>query len=134
MGKIIERLGVGRLLVVSTALVTAGLFGYALSPVIEVFLVFSVGIGFGSGAIDAALNVFAAEHFSDAVMNRLHGFFGITAGNMDSMVNRYTSDRRIRSDDAYTPDGAGGSRPDRSVIVYAQRAREAYPEPATLRV
>ena len=53
-------------------------------------------------------------------------FFGITAGNMDSMVNRYTSDRRVRSDDAYTPDGAGGKRPDRSVIVYAQRAREAY--------
>ena len=53
-------------------------------------------------------------------------FFGITAGNMDSMVNRYTSDRRVRSDDAYTPQGAGGRRPDRSVIVYAQRAREAY--------
>ncbi len=53
-------------------------------------------------------------------------FFGITAGNMDSMVNRYTSDRRVRSDDAYTPGGEGGKRPDRSVIVYAQRAREAY--------
>ena len=53
-------------------------------------------------------------------------FFGITAGNMDSMVNRYTADRRIRSDDAYTPDGEGGKRPDRSVVVYAQRAREAY--------
>jgi uncharacterized radical SAM protein YgiQ len=53
-------------------------------------------------------------------------FFGITAGNMDSMVNRYTSDRRIRSDDAYTPGGQGGKRPDRSVIVYAQRAREAF--------
>jgi len=53
-------------------------------------------------------------------------FFGITAGNMDSMVNRYTADRRIRSDDAYSPDGEGGKRPDRSVIVYAQRAREAY--------
>jgi len=53
-------------------------------------------------------------------------FFGITAGNMDSMVNRYTADRRIRSDDAYTPDGAGGQRPDRSVIVYAQRVREAF--------
>jgi len=52
--------------------------------------------------------------------------FGITAGNMDSMVNRYTADRRIRSDDAYTPDGEAGKRPDRSVIVYAQRAREAY--------
>jgi uncharacterized radical SAM protein YgiQ len=53
-------------------------------------------------------------------------FFGITAGNMDSMVNRYTADRRIRSDDAYTPGGAGGRRPDRSVIVYAQRVREAF--------
>ncbi len=53
-------------------------------------------------------------------------FFGITAGNMDSMVNRYTAERRIRSDDAYTPGGAGGKRPDRSVIVYAQRAREAF--------
>jgi uncharacterized radical SAM protein YgiQ len=53
-------------------------------------------------------------------------FFGITAGNMDSMVNRYTADRRVRSDDAYTPDGQGGKRPDRSVIVYAQRVREAY--------
>jgi len=53
-------------------------------------------------------------------------FFGITAGNMDSMVNRYTSDRRIRSDDAYTPGGEGGKRPDRSVIVYSQRAREAF--------
>ena len=53
-------------------------------------------------------------------------FFGITAGNMDSMVNRYTADRRVRSDDAYTPGGEGGKRPDRSVIVYSQRAREAY--------
>jgi uncharacterized radical SAM protein YgiQ len=53
-------------------------------------------------------------------------FFGITAGNMDSMVNRYTSDKRIRSDDAYTPAGEGGKRPDRSVVVYAQRAREAF--------
>ena len=53
-------------------------------------------------------------------------FFGITAGNMDSMVNRYTSDKRIRSDDAYTPGGQGGKRPDRSVVVYAQRAREAF--------
>jgi uncharacterized radical SAM protein YgiQ len=53
-------------------------------------------------------------------------FFGITAGNMDSMVNRYTADRRVRSDDAYTPGGAAGKRPDRSVIVYAQRAGEAF--------
>jgi uncharacterized radical SAM protein YgiQ len=51
---------------------------------------------------------------------------GITAGNMDSMVNRYTADRRLRSDDAYTPQGRGGRRPDRSVIVYSQRVREAF--------
>ena len=55
-------------------------------------------------------------------------FFGITAGNMDSMVNRYTSDRKIRSDDAYTPNAAPDRRPDRAVIVYSQRAREAFPE------
>jgi len=59
-------------------------------------------------------------------LGRPNLFFGVTAGNMDSMVNRYTSDRRIRSDDAYTPGGEGGRRPDRSVIVYAQRAREAF--------
>ena len=53
-------------------------------------------------------------------------FFGITAGNMDSMINRYTADRKVRSDDAYTPNGDGGRRPDRSVIVYSQRVREAY--------
>ena len=53
-------------------------------------------------------------------------FFGVTGGNMDSMVNRYTSDRRVRSDDAYTPLGVGGKRPDRCVIVYSQRLREAY--------
>jgi uncharacterized radical SAM protein YgiQ len=65
-----------------------------------------------------------AEAF--AALGRPNLFFGITAGNMDSMVNRYTADRRVRSDDAYTPGGAGGRRPDRSVIVYAQRAREAF--------
>jgi uncharacterized radical SAM protein YgiQ len=53
-------------------------------------------------------------------------FFGVTGGNMDSMVNRYTSDRRVRSDDAYTPTGVGGKRPDRCVIVYSQRLREAF--------
>jgi uncharacterized radical SAM protein YgiQ len=53
-------------------------------------------------------------------------FFGVTGGNMDSMVNRYTSDRRVRSDDAYTPGGQGGKRPDRCVIVYSQRIRESY--------
>ena len=55
-------------------------------------------------------------------------YFGITAGNMDSMVNRYTADRKIRSDDAYTPNGAAEKRPDRAVVVYAQRAREAFPD------
>jgi uncharacterized radical SAM protein YgiQ len=53
-------------------------------------------------------------------------FFGVTAGNMDSMVNRYTSDKKIRTDDAYTPNAAPGKRPDRSVIVYSQKVREAY--------
>src|SRR5690606_873740 len=59
-------------------------------------------------------------------LGRPNLFFGVTAGNMDSMVNRYTSDRKIRRDDAYTPDGAGGKRPDRSLLVYAHRCREAY--------
>ena len=53
-------------------------------------------------------------------------YFGITAGNMDSMVNRYTADKKIRSDDAYTPDAAPDKRPDRAVLVYSQRCREAY--------
>ena len=66
----------------------------------------------------------SAEPFRALGRPRL--FFGVTAGNMDSMVNRYTADRRVRSDDAYTPGGKGGQRPDRSVIVYAQRVREAY--------
>jgi uncharacterized radical SAM protein YgiQ len=54
-------------------------------------------------------------------------YFGVTAGNMDSMVNRYTSDRKIRSDDAYTPNAEPNKRPDRAVTVYAQRCREACP-------
>ncbi|MDP2879328.1 MAG: YgiQ family radical SAM protein, partial [Sulfuricella sp.] len=53
-------------------------------------------------------------------------FYGVTAGNMDSMVNRYTADRKIRSDDAYTANAEGNKRPDRAVIVYSQRCREAY--------
>jgi len=61
-----------------------------------------------------------------AALGRPNLFFGVTAGNMDSLVNRYTADRRVRSDDAYTPGGEGGRRPDRSVIVYTQRAREAF--------
>ncbi len=78
-GKIIARLGVGRLLVLSTALVTTGLLGYSIAPVFPAFLAVAVLIGLGSGAIDSALNFYAAERFSEAVMNRLHAFFGIGA-------------------------------------------------------
>ncbi len=53
-------------------------------------------------------------------------FFGVTGGNLDSMVNRYTADRRLRHDDAYTAGGEGGRRPDRCTIVYTQRCREAF--------
>ncbi len=53
-------------------------------------------------------------------------FFGVTAGNMDSMINRYTADRKIRSDDAYTPGDVGGKRPDRASLVYSQRCKEAW--------
>jgi uncharacterized radical SAM protein YgiQ len=60
------------------------------------------------------------------VLGKPNLFFGVTAGNMDSMINRYTADRKVRSDDAYTPDDEGGKRPDRSSLVYAQRCREAY--------
>ena len=59
-------------------------------------------------------------------LGRPNLFFGITGGNMDSLINRYTADLRLRSDDAYTPDAKPGKRPDRSVIVYSQRCREAY--------
>jgi uncharacterized radical SAM protein YgiQ len=55
-------------------------------------------------------------------------FWGVTAGNMDSMINRYTADRKIRTDDAYTPGNVAGKRPDRATLVYSQRCREAYPE------
>jgi uncharacterized radical SAM protein YgiQ len=61
-----------------------------------------------------------------AALGRPALFFGITGGNMDSMVNRYTADRRLRHNDSYTPCGEGGRRPDRAVIVYAQRCREAF--------
>ena len=68
-------------------------------------------------------------HSADAfqALGQPNLFFGVTAGNMDSMINRYTADRKIRSDDAYTAGGVGGKRPDRSVLVYSQRCREAYP-------
>ena len=68
----------------------------------------------------------SAQDFKKLGKPRL--YFGVSAGNMDSMVNRYTADRKFRSDDAYTAGGAGGKRPERAVVVYAQRAREAYPD------
>lgn len=54
-------------------------------------------------------------------------FFGVSAGNMDSMINHYTANRKPRSDDAYSPGGRSGRRPDRATNVYAQRCREAFP-------
>jgi hypothetical protein len=68
----------------------------------------------------------SAEPFK--VLGKPNLFWGVTAGNMDSMINRYTADRKIRSDDAYTPGDVGGKRPDRAAIVYSQRCREAFPE------
>lgn len=64
------------------------------------------------------------EAFGELGQPRL--FFGITAGNMDSLVNHYTSDKKPRSDDAYTPRAQAGARPDRAVLVYAQRCRELF--------
>jgi len=66
----------------------------------------------------------SAEPFK--VLGRPNLFWGVTAGNMDSMINRYTADRKIRSDDAYTPGDVAGKRPDRAAIVYSQRCREAF--------
>ncbi len=78
------------------------------------------------------VGIIAQPDWSDAeafkALGRPNLYFGITAGNMDSMVNRYTADRKIRSDDAYTPDAVAGKRPDRAVLVYTQRCREAYPD------
>lgn len=67
-------------------------------------------------------------HSKDAFMQlgQPNLFFGVTAGNMDSMINRYTAERRLRHDDAYTPNDEGGKRPDRAVTVYTQRCKEAY--------
>jgi uncharacterized radical SAM protein YgiQ len=66
----------------------------------------------------------SAEPFK--ALGRPNLFFGIAAGNMDSRINRYTADKKRRNDDAYTPGNVGGKRPDRAVIVYSQRVREAY--------
>ena len=61
------------------------------------------------------------------VFGRPRLFFGISAGNMDSMINHYTANRKVRNDDAYSPDGEIGKRPDRATLAYCQRSREAFP-------
>ena len=66
----------------------------------------------------------SAEPFK--ILGKPNLFYGVTAGNMDSMINRYTADHKIRSDDAYTAGDIGGKRPDRAALVYSQRCREAY--------
>ena len=68
----------------------------------------------------------SAEPFK--ILGKPNLFWGVTAGNMDSMINRYTADHKIRSDDAYTPGDIGGKRPDRAALVYSQRCREAFKE------
>lgn len=81
--------------------------------------------GFRVGIIDQP-NWRDCKDFS--ALGKPNLFFGISAGNMDSMINRYTADKRERSDDAYTPDDKAGFRPDRAVIVYSQRCKQAFPE------
>lgn len=55
-------------------------------------------------------------------------FFGVTAGVMDSMVNHYTAGKRLRSNDAYTPEGKAGYRPDRATTVYSKILKQLYPD------
>ena len=86
---------------------------------------FLEGQGFRVGIIDQP-NWQNTVDFS--ALGKPNLFFGIAAGNMDSMINRYTADKRARSDDAYSPDDKAGHRPDRAVIAYTQRCKEAYPE------
>lgn len=78
-GRAIALLGVGRVLILSTALVTTGLLGYALAPVFAMVLLLGALIGLGSGAVDSGLNFYAAENFSNRIMNLLHAFFGFGA-------------------------------------------------------
>ncbi|MCU7940710.1 MAG: YgiQ family radical SAM protein [gamma proteobacterium symbiont of Bathyaustriella thionipta] len=79
--------------------------------------------GFRVGIIDQP-DWHSSEPFK--ILGKPNLFFGVTAGNMDSMINRYTADRKLRHDDAYTPDDLGGKRPDRAVAVYTQRCKEAW--------
>lgn len=60
------------------------------------------------------------------VLGKPNLYFGVSAGNMDSLINRYTADLKVRNDDAYTPSAEAGKRPDRAVIVYSQKCKQAY--------
>ena len=68
------------------------------------------------------------DHRDFTKLGRPRLFFAITAGSMDSMVNHYTAAKRLRSDDAYTPEGKAGMRPDYCTIVYSNILRELYPD------
>ncbi len=94
----------------------------------------SFGMAIVGRALEAQgfrVGIIAQPHWQDpdefTALGPPNLYFGVTAGNMDSMVNRYTSDRRIRRDDAYTPGATGGKRPDRSVTVYTKALKAAYP-------
>jgi uncharacterized radical SAM protein YgiQ len=91
-------------------------------PLIARFL---EGRGFKVGLI-AQPDWHSADAFKSLGKPKL--FFGVAAGNMDSMLNRLTAQKKNRSEDQYSPNGDTGSRPDRATIVYAQRCREAFPE------
>ena len=99
VGNLLARLGVGWLLILSSLLVSIGLFGFYLSPDFVSFMLFAVIIGLGSGAIDAGLNAYAAEHFSTQHMNWLHAAFGIgaTAGPIivTSVLVHYSQNWRL---------------------------------------
>ncbi|WP_435219994.1 YgiQ family radical SAM protein [Luminiphilus sp. nBUS_07] len=81
------------------------------------------GQGYRVGIISQP-NWHSAEPFK--ALGKPNLFMGVAAGNMDSMINHYTADRKRRNDDAYTPGDHAGMRPDRAVTVYSQRVREAF--------
>lgn len=92
-GTILDRYGVGKTLAFSTLLVAFGLTGYAISPSYWLLPAIAVTVGFGSGAVDAGLNFYAAENYSNKVMNWLHAFFGIGA-----MVGPFIMAATLRAD------------------------------------
>jgi uncharacterized radical SAM protein YgiQ len=86
---------------------------------------FLEGRGFKVGIIPQP-DWHSAEPFK--VLGKPKLFFGVSAGNLDSMLNRLTAQKKNRSEDQYSPGGRTGARPDRATVVYAQRCREAFPE------